>query len=812
MYPFAEFLATFLLASVASGAAYLLVRRIAGRGGKKTTAGLDYSLLVRCADGSFFALFVLYAVIFTTLSTLRHLGFNTGGFDVGVFDQAIWNSLNGRLLEVSIVPDAPILLGQRFSPILLMFVPLYAIWNDPIVLLIVQTLALGVAAFPVYWFARERLGYALALAIGASYFLFPALEYVNLYEFHEVALIAPLFSFATYFLLHRRDKAFMMCLGLACLAKEEVAFSVVMFGAFIFFFQRRKRLGLAIALLGMAWGIVVLQYLIPFFRGGAGTGYYYFGHGINAGSGRYDYLGGNLSEIASTVITQPDLVLRQFLIPAKIEYVLHLLVPLAFLPLIGVEISALALPTLGFSLLSVFLFQYSIDSHYAAPLIPLLFFGMVVGLQRIMRWTGRRAVLPSQLASLRGDRLAREWAMIFLVLVSSGVSYYIHAPGPLARQFDPSLYTLDQHKMEGYELMRELPDDSVLVTQKQLAPHLTHRRGIYEFPFVRDFSQVDYLFVDLSHKWYFILKESWDDWLSSGYFEPLKEQDGYLIAKRVSRPAALAIQYGERMTLLNITIPSTGMLRGGQQLRPIVEWRADQEIREQYVIQAHLIDAQGHVWTVDDREPDNGLSPTDQWTTGRRSVYQHILSLPPTMPEGDYQIAIGVHNPRTGLNLSARDMTGQLIDDDPVIATVHIKKDKSNTTASQLRIEQPLYVDMREMRFLGYVPPRETVSPGEVLHLGLYWRARGKPRGDYTVVVQLRDRLDQVAFEHATQPASGTYPTSLWDVGEVLLDWHDFTLPSDVEPGEYTISVALRDSNNNQLLGEVKLSTITVVR
>jgi len=77
---------------------------------------------------------------------------------------------------------------------------------------------------------------------------------------------------------------------------------------------------------------------------------------------------------------------------------------------------------------------------------------------------------------------------------------------------------------------------------------------------------------------------------------------------------------------------------------------------------------------------------------------------------------------------------------------------------------------MREMRFLGYVPPRETVSPGEVLRLGLYWRARGKPRGDYTVVVQLRDRLDQVAFEHATQPAAGTYPTSLWDVGEVLLE------------------------------------------
>jgi len=234
LYPFAEFLATFLLASVASGAAYLLVRRIAGRGGKKTTAGLDYSLLVRYADGSFFALFVLYAVIFTTLSTLRHLGFNTGGFDVGVFDQAIWNSLNGRLLEVSIVPDAPILLGQRFSPILLMFVPLYAIWNDPIVLLIVQNTGTRCRGLSGLLVCARTSRLRASTRHWRILFSVPALEYVNLYEFHEVALIAPLFSFATYFLLHRRDKAFMMCLGLACLAKEEVAFSVVMFGAFIF--------------------------------------------------------------------------------------------------------------------------------------------------------------------------------------------------------------------------------------------------------------------------------------------------------------------------------------------------------------------------------------------------------------------------------------------------------------------------------------------------------------------------------------------------------------------------------------------------
>ena len=82
------------------------------------------------------------------------------------------------------------------------------------------------------------------------------------------------------------------------------------------------------------------------------------------------------------------------------------------------------------------------------------------------------------------------------------------------------------------------------------------------------------------------------------------------------------------------------------------------------------------------------------------------------------------------------------------------------------------------MRFLGYVPPRETISAGELLQVGLYWRARDKPQGDYIVAVQLRDATGRIAFEHASRPAADAYPTTQWNAGEVLLDWHDFHLPT----------------------------------
>jgi hypothetical protein len=109
------------------------------------------------------------------------------------------------------------------------------------------------------------------------------------------------------------------------------------------------------------------------------------------------------------------------------------------------------------------------------------------------------------------------------------------------------------------------------------------------------------------------------------------------------------------------------------------------------------------------------------------------------------------------------------------------------------------------------VPPRQTITPGELLQVGLYRRARAKPRGDYVVAVQLRDANGRVAFEDASRPAKNTYPTTQWDSGEVLLDWHDFNLPRDLALGTYQIEVVLRDGASGASLGETAVATLSVV-
>src|SRR2546428_14171616 len=94
----------------------------------------------------------------------------------------------------------PALLGDHFAPLLLVLMPFYFAFPHPETLLVTQTFALALGAWPVYLLARLKLPRGYALAWVAVYFLFVPLAYINLYDFHEVWLsVAPL-GFALYVL------------------------------------------------------------------------------------------------------------------------------------------------------------------------------------------------------------------------------------------------------------------------------------------------------------------------------------------------------------------------------------------------------------------------------------------------------------------------------------------------------------------------------------------------------------------------------------------------------------------------------------
>jgi hypothetical protein len=81
------------------------------------------------------------------------------------------------------------------------------------------------------------------------------------------------------------------------------------------------------------------------------------------------------------------------------------------------------------------------------------------------------------------------------------------------------------------------------------------------------------------------------------------------------------------------------------------------------------------------------------------------------------------------------------------------------------------------------------LQPGGRLALTLQWQALAPLMANYTVFVQVLNAQDQIVGQVDSWPQQGTFPTSTWAVGEMLVDPYLVPLAPDLAPGEYRLLV-----------------------
>ena len=77
-------------------------------------------------------------------------------------------------------------------------------------------------------------------------------------------------------------------------------------------------------------------------------------------------------------------------------------------------------------------------------------------------------------------------------------------------------------------------------------------------------------------------------------------------------------------------------------------------------------------------------------------------------------------------------------------------------------------------RLLGYSATKQDTN----LQLTLYWQATAPIQQDETFYVHLLDETGALVTQYDSQPLAGNYPTSIWDVGEVVADEILLPLPA----------------------------------
>jgi len=91
-------------------------------------------------------------------------------------------------------------------------------------------------------------------------------------------------------------------------------------------------------------------------------------------------------------------------------------------------------------------------------------------------------------------------------------------------------------------------------------------------------------------------------------------------------------------------------------------------------------------------------------------------------------------------------------------------------------------------------PISNNLKPGDSLTVTLYWQSLAKMNQDYTVFVHLVDENDLILAQRNTFPGLGSFPTTLWQVGDAIADTYTLALPETTyTPSSAQLEVGLFD-------------------
>ncbi len=403
-------------------------------------------------------LVLIYIIYFTTASFLRHDNFFTGRFDLGNMDQTVWNTMRGRIFSITDPNGTDITSRLSFHAdfILILISPLYFLWKDPKMLLLLQTVILSLGSIFIYLISMKILkNKNISLVLSVCYLLNPAVNHSNLYDFHPVVLATTFLLAAYYFMIKNKNFLFVLFLILASLTKEQVWLISSIFGIYLIAIKRKKLFGLAVLSVSLFIFYILIFKAIPNAAGGKSFALSY-----------YSDFGDSPGQIIKNVIINPVKTFSVILNSDQLIYLKNLLFPLAFFPLFSI-VAIFALPDLLLKLLASNRQLHAIYYQYSATITPFLFIATIYSIKTISKYTPNLKV------------------GFFSVVILAFSLYSAYDFGPLPGAKDPNIkmFTNQLQNRETIDnFLQRIPRIYSISTTNNLGAHLSHRQKIYTLP------------------------------------------------------------------------------------------------------------------------------------------------------------------------------------------------------------------------------------------------------------------------------------------------------------------------------------------
>jgi uncharacterized membrane protein len=405
-----------------------------------------------------------YALFMSFFFVRWHYKLRTHNFDLSINNNLIFGGLHGRFLESTVVfpSDPGMYLANHAKFGTYLFLPIYALWPKPETLLVLQSFLLGASALPLYGFARRHVSEWMAAAIAFAFLCYYPMHSANFSEFQNV----PIATFFIFLLVWAAETRRWLVCGLATAAamllREDIPIGIAVIGGFMLLTGYRSRQGLVIASCALAYFVYLRFHVMD----DAGEWWYPNMYKDLWADGAKGY-----KSVIKTLITNPLFVLSKLVVEKKLIYLLHLLVPVAFLPARRWWLWAAFLPGIMLTLLVTNYDPPTLFSfHYVMHWAPYLFLAVPLALEAMGK------SLDSGPAKMRAAATTMVCASLVLTYNYGAFSA---RPNSLKGGYSFIDFGWDAKEADRYERLRSLadliPKEASVAATETVGPHVSSR-------------------------------------------------------------------------------------------------------------------------------------------------------------------------------------------------------------------------------------------------------------------------------------------------------------------------------------------------
>jgi len=406
-----------------------------------------------------------YGVLMSYLSIRRYSAF-AASYDLANADQTVWNTAYGKFFALTGRQVSVSRLQFHADFIFILLAPFYWLWNDVRMLLVLQSMLIGLGAVPIFLLARKVLKKEYAgLVLAVAYLLNPGVLWTNMYDFHGVSLVMPFLLFLFYFVYVKKWKWVWFFAVLSMMTKENVGLFVGMLGLGMVLLRKNIKQGLGLFLVGFFWFTFVSFVLIPRF---SFVGEHWVMDWYSVAKSR--------AMSVSSVADLYSFVKSYFFNGDSLIYYRKLLEPFAFLPLLGLPWLGMVGPELAINLLSSQGQMKSIVMHYDSVLVVGIMIGLIFGLKYLF-W-----LIDKLLVGLKNKKEILKVGVLLLILVATARSNYFYSPLPSTPGHWKLMYRVGEAEKEFEKMLRQIPEKDTITASSEVRNHLTHRLNAYNLP------------------------------------------------------------------------------------------------------------------------------------------------------------------------------------------------------------------------------------------------------------------------------------------------------------------------------------------